>query len=325
MIRTLTTLAFLLALTIGAAAECGPTNPNCVVPTAPPGTSDSRAASTAFVMKNAGGRTRLTAPLDLYADYVNGSDANPCITGAPCKTAQHTYNMMVSSYDTAGQNVGIHLLNNDPTCFNVVTAWTGGGNVVITGPGSSSTQPTVGFVGCTGNGVTIQGNLPGLLGLFNLVLTSSSGGVSLLHQGIGDVVLSNVVFGAAAAAHMEAIGTGAKITCTQPAIITMTAQATVWAAGIINGNFVCQSATFVFLGSQAYTFVAYAGALGSVVVNGSVFCSNYSLTTCNPVTAVTGQKFLATTNGLIDTETGNLNFIPGTPNSGQFINGGQYN
>jgi len=39
-----------LAMATGAIAQgCGPTNPNCVVPTAPPGTSDNRAASTAFV------------------------------------------------------------------------------------------------------------------------------------------------------------------------------------------------------------------------------------------------------------------------------------
>lgn len=45
-------LLALLALLWAAPAHaqgCGPQNPNCIVPTAPPGTSDNRAASTAFV------------------------------------------------------------------------------------------------------------------------------------------------------------------------------------------------------------------------------------------------------------------------------------
>lgn len=44
--------AFFLATGSAMAQGCGPTNPNCVVPTAPPGTSDNRAASTAFVRQN---------------------------------------------------------------------------------------------------------------------------------------------------------------------------------------------------------------------------------------------------------------------------------
>jgi hypothetical protein len=42
--------AFLIGAALPAAAQgCGPSNPNCIVPTAPAGTSDNRAASTAFV------------------------------------------------------------------------------------------------------------------------------------------------------------------------------------------------------------------------------------------------------------------------------------
>lgn len=51
MIRsTLLAFAVLIGLTAGAAAQgCGPANPNCVVPTAPAGTNNNQAASTAFV------------------------------------------------------------------------------------------------------------------------------------------------------------------------------------------------------------------------------------------------------------------------------------
>ncbi len=44
-------LGLLLSLAVSAAAAqgCGPSNPNCIVPTAPPGTSNKQAASTEFV------------------------------------------------------------------------------------------------------------------------------------------------------------------------------------------------------------------------------------------------------------------------------------
>lgn len=50
MRRFVLALAVLCGLTVGALAQgCGPQNPNCIVPTAPPGTSNNQAASTAFV------------------------------------------------------------------------------------------------------------------------------------------------------------------------------------------------------------------------------------------------------------------------------------
>jgi hypothetical protein len=50
MKKILLALALLIGSALPAAAQgCGPQNPNCIVPTAPAGTSDNRAASTAFV------------------------------------------------------------------------------------------------------------------------------------------------------------------------------------------------------------------------------------------------------------------------------------
>lgn len=49
MARIVAALAFLLLSCCGALAGCGSSNPNCVVPTAPPGTNNNQAASTAFV------------------------------------------------------------------------------------------------------------------------------------------------------------------------------------------------------------------------------------------------------------------------------------
>jgi hypothetical protein len=47
--RFISALGLLCALTVAASAGCGSDNPNCIVPTAPPGTNNNQAASTAFV------------------------------------------------------------------------------------------------------------------------------------------------------------------------------------------------------------------------------------------------------------------------------------
>lgn len=54
-----------------ACASCGNTNPNCIVPTAPPGTSNNQAASTAFVQNAVGGG--ITFPIALNK---GGTNAN---------------------------------------------------------------------------------------------------------------------------------------------------------------------------------------------------------------------------------------------------------
>jgi hypothetical protein len=55
MRKLLFTLLFLLMSPAAYGQGCGPTNPNCVVNTQPPGTSNNTAASTAFVQQAIGG------------------------------------------------------------------------------------------------------------------------------------------------------------------------------------------------------------------------------------------------------------------------------
>jgi len=62
--RFLAVLTLLSALLLGAAVPaaaqgCGPSNPNCIVPTAPPGTDNNQAASTAFVQQALSGSINL--------------------------------------------------------------------------------------------------------------------------------------------------------------------------------------------------------------------------------------------------------------------------
>ena len=274
----------------------------------------------------AGARIRLTGSLNLYADFVAGNDANACTMAAPCKTAQATYNRAVVTYDTAGQLVSIHLVNNDPTCLQVSVPWVGGGQFAIVGPGAANAQPTIGFVGCAGSGVYVNTTLPNYLYLINLAVSSGGNSYSVDNYGVGEVVLSNVAFGTAGQGHIHALGAGAQFTCAQPNILTMTAGAPTgfWIAVEAAGAFFCANSKLVFLGAQTYAATAVASATAVIWMHGTSFCSAYGATTCPAVTAVSGFRYDVVQNGVIDTGTSNINFIPGsTP--GILTNGGVYN
>lgn len=69
---------FVWLMTYGAALAqqgCGPSNPNCIVPTAPVGTSNNQAASTAFVQQNVAGFLPTTQPNQVLGN--NGTTAAP--------------------------------------------------------------------------------------------------------------------------------------------------------------------------------------------------------------------------------------------------------
>jgi hypothetical protein len=111
MRKLLLALALLIGATLPAAAQgCGPSNPNCIVPTAPAGTCDNRAASTQYactagsalvapgiakdlpMYNNAGtGLVDSTVPLapagvqNLYASPTGNDTNNTCMaSGSPC-------------------------------------------------------------------------------------------------------------------------------------------------------------------------------------------------------------------------------------------------
>lgn len=66
----------------GNAQGCGPPNPNCIVPTAPNGTNDNRAASTAFVQNAfAGGSSLALASGKLLIGQVSGFAAAETMSG----------------------------------------------------------------------------------------------------------------------------------------------------------------------------------------------------------------------------------------------------
>lgn len=84
MIRALlVALALLAGASVPAAAQgCGPSNPNCTVPTAANGTNDNRAASTAFVQNAFAGGTKLPLPnTQIYVGDITGHAAAVAMSG----------------------------------------------------------------------------------------------------------------------------------------------------------------------------------------------------------------------------------------------------
>jgi len=86
MTRILALGALLFGLLLGgitpaAAQSCGLTNPNCIVPTAPPGTNNNQAASTAFVQAAVSGGSLPLASGKIYIGSVAGAAAAQTMSG----------------------------------------------------------------------------------------------------------------------------------------------------------------------------------------------------------------------------------------------------
>lgn len=156
-------LLFVLALlffapTLALAQGCGQQNPNCIVPTAPPGTNNNQAASTAFV-----------------ETAVSGSSVCPgCVPG----------NIIYSISPGVFGDVGVPAsLFNSLTAFNTLCRLEGTNGPVDACPPITAVAP-LGIVGSTLNVNTIGANGQFFAGAGN---QTNTGGTSNI--GIGQLVL----------------------------------------------------------------------------------------------------------------------------------------
>jgi hypothetical protein len=282
------------------------------------------------------GRTKLTAALNLYADFVVGNDANPCSMAAPCKTVQQIYNNIVANYDTGGQAITINVLNNDTACLAIISSWVGGGPITIQGPGGPNAQPTVGFTNCAnpttgapaGTAIYNRANVPAVINIFNMVLASTAN-AAVVNNGTANIVLTNVVFNnlGSTTVFMLAQGNGARISCVPgvsvPIIITMLSGAPILGQAQFGGEINCSLATWAMIGAQTYSTAVFVSNDTGIVRLQNSFCNAYG-GTCVAPTTITGVRYQVTMNGIIDTGTGNVNTIPGS-SPGTTSLGGQYN
>jgi hypothetical protein len=112
---------------------------NKIVPTAPRGTSDNRAASTAFITGGGAGPRIVLAGATTFYVSTTGSDANSGLSAAsPWATFAHAFAIISSLYDFGGQTVILQIADGTYSLANgnpqlKVLAWLGGGALIIRG------------------------------------------------------------------------------------------------------------------------------------------------------------------------------------------------
>lgn len=319
-LKRLLAIGALLALAISAPAQTPPSTVNPLIPIASQPVEQSGPALrqnflatmndiNALYGRIVNGRTKLSAPLTLFADFVNGTNSTTCglaSGAAACKTVQVAYNNLVLNYDTAGQTVTISFNNNDTVGLSIQTSWVGGGPVTIQGPGGS--PPSIGIT-ATGTAVLNSAPLPAQLTLKDFKITSS-GGNAVWNFAQGTININNINFGTVTNQHLQSSGSGSTISCIGPYTISGNA-AMHWlgaATGLINCN-----VAITLTGMPAFS-LAFAEALvsGVVQVPGATFSGS-----------ATGVRYVINLNSIINTTSGNPNFLPGN-SPGTISSGGQY-
>lgn len=124
-------LSFLLAPVSAHAQGCGPSNPQCIVTTAPPGTDNNQAASTAFVAGAVFGTVNSQtgnysiAPADCGSTIQAGTGSSgfftitvPAVTGFPVTCRVAIYNGDTTTFRGKA-------LSSDPGCSSVAIVWPG--------------------------------------------------------------------------------------------------------------------------------------------------------------------------------------------------------
>lgn len=319
-LKRLLAIAGLLALASSAPAQTPPSTVNPLIPIAGQPVEQSGPALrqnflatmndiNALYGRIVNGRTKLTAPLTLFADFVNGTNSTTCglaSGAAACKTVQAAYNNLVLNYDTGGQMVTISFNNNDTTGLAITTGWSGGGQVTIQGPGGS--PPSIGLSGAL-NGVFVTTPLPAQLNLVGFKVSAPKDAVNVTAPGV-KLTINNLNFAASGEAHIVAGASGSLIQCAGGYTISGSTLFH-WNAAI-GGTIFCQVA-ITLIGTPNFSVgFAVTQDAASIFTGGASF-----------IGSATGNRYLAVMNSAIDTNSGNPNFLPGNA-AGILATGGQY-
>lgn len=265
-----------------------------------------------YLMIGTGLRTRLTTNATYYV-ATTGNDSNPGTSGSPWLTLQHALNFLQSSIDTAGFAVTINNADGTYSGNTLVTGdFVGGGPINIIGNTSvpancilsSSSADALKFVNCRGTQITIDG--------FKITTATSGIGISAYQSDI--IVGQHMNFGSCASTHMSAY-TGANIVLSSLAYTISGGGTSHWFAD--NGSRIVNvggGATMTLTGTPAFS-------------NG--FANSNDNSTINPGSGITfsgsatGQYFIATSNGVVQTNGSGATYLPGNA-GGSTSTGGQY-
>lgn len=266
-------------------------------------------ASATAVQVNMGVRQLLLSIKTIYVSTTGSDSTGDGSVGTPYATINKAFSVISQTLDTAGFAITIKLFGGTYTdSVGVIPSWVGGGQIIISG--NDALPSSVILTSSVSTGVVNVTN-PGHVKVEYLKLQSTVGNC-LTTKGSGSklTVGAGINFGTCAGIQMQA---DAQSTLNRENSYTISGGALIHEAatgGVINTT---SGITVTGVGTIAYS-VRYAQAVLLGVLNNAG-------TTWSGGT-FTGQKYFCGSGAVIFTNTGDINYFPGS--TAGLTSGGQY-
>lgn len=256
-------------------------------------------------------RPILTSGLPYYV-RTDGNDANEGLSntaGGAFLTIQAAVDV-ACALDFNGQTVTINIADGTYTTPVLVSrSWAGGGTLALVGNVGAPTNVllTTNASDC----VKVNAGLSGTLSLNGMRLRTTTSGVCLRNSGRGLINFTNVDFAVCPSYHILADTPGARISGIGNYSISGAAVGHLFAAAL--SEVAVDGVTVTITGTPSFS-----GAFASAQEMGLV-----ESTGCTFSGSATGQRYNASTNGVIFTNGGGASYFPGN-SAGATATGGQY-
>jgi hypothetical protein len=248
-------------------------------------------------------RIKLTAPTNFYV-RTDGSDSNTGLAntaGSAWLTLQHAYDTLCSDYDFGGQTALVNVADGTYSAgVTMSSTWTGGGSIQFLG---NQITPANCFISASGHGflnnAIIQGG-PVIVAGFKINTGGAGGTYAVGNTGWGLIAASSMEF-AGSYSNLAALSNGAQISIGGNYTVSgnSTFHDLCLAGGyIIDGN----GGTVTISGSPTITFWAYCRDTSFIAVSNTYSGSPSAGT----------QKFNISDVSMINTQSGNVNYLPGS-------------
>jgi hypothetical protein len=253
---------------------------------------------------------KITTNTDIY---VNGSTGNDSNNGLSPSTAKATIQAAINeawTFPPSQYTITIHVAAG--TYAGAITPLYPGPNVVVTGAGIGSTLISSG----SNYGLLVQG--PNTMTVSNLTVQNSAptGTVAGFAAQSGSTMITSATASGACGGSVFGAGSGSTMVIGDH---TFSGSAYVlWWASAIGLMTLNQGATYTFSTAITVTVAtAFASGAGNIAVS-----TTSPPSFVNPGN-VTGSKYYAAANGIVNTDGQGINFFPGS-GAGSTASGGQY-
>ena len=251
----------------------------------------------------------------IYYVRTDGSNSNDGLSNVPggaFLTIQKALDTIVYYLDIRTYSVTIQIGDGiHTTAVSMYKSWLGSGTVTIQG---NSIDPGLSVVSTTNHSAFYFDNIMNNIVIKDLEIRTTTGGHCIVSLYSSKVAYLNVHFGNSAGFHVFA-AYGGNIVCAGN--YTITGNHVVHWCGYLGGLVYCVGRTITISGTIACgSQFAWSTRSGMVSVESNTFVLSGSST-------ITGVRYQADANGLIYTQTGGANYLPGN-SAGGTSTGGQY-